>query len=369
MDADEFLEGTVQAAQDTPEESSKIESTVIDYIVEIKNFENNKCPKKGDALAMGFLSDTKIKIYLMLFSCDIGTRDRKGRIGSQNGPKHFIEYLQNSDEKMTFDKEKLSLYYIGNLTEKYLYRTRFQKMITNVLDINNQIYFGVGGSDDFLYYYINSLYERIFKEKLLEEEKQSIKKIDENIAIVHFDSKIDLFGTLDEITSLNYFKKIYQRLKESKFKCKVIFMGVQSLFVPSQIMDEIEELDQEIPTQVVWMRKDIRSRDSTDEHTQAGHAFKDALKDLKEDGFTNIEVSLDISVIKSREAPGRSDICTADGLTAEEAVDISNIAAGEHDVRSFIVTEYNPGVESKKTGKVLMDMTHGFIKSASENRA
>lgn len=98
MDADEFLEGVAAppaTAEETDdgigEDKSKIESTIIDYIVEIKNFENNKCPKKGDAFAMGFLADTKLKIYLMLFSCDVGTRDRKGRIGSQNGPKHFIE--------------------------------------------------------------------------------------------------------------------------------------------------------------------------------------------------------------------------------------------------------------------------------------
>lgn len=280
----------------------------------------------------------------------------------------LFSYLQSSTEKLEFDKEKLSLYYIGNLTEKYLYKSRFQKMITNVLDINNQIYFGVGGSDDFLYYYVNFLYERIFKDTIVEEKDQSIKKIDENIAIIHFDSKIDLFGTLDEITSLNYFRKIYQRLKESKFHSKVIFMGVQSLFVPSQILEEIDGLAVDVPTSIYWMRKDIRAAHPSDGLTQAGSVFQSAIDGLKEEGFTNIEVSFDISAIKAREAPGKSDIWTADGFSAAEAVEISTLAAAEELVRSFIVTEYNPGVESKKTGKVLMDMYHGFVKSAIENR-
>lgn len=331
MDADEFLEGPVKEAQDTQEAQtlSTAESSIIEYLVEIKSFENNQGPKKGDAFGLAFLSDTRTKIYLMLFSCDIGTRDRKGRIGSQNGPKHFIENLQKSDEKLVFDKEKIALYYIGNLTQKYLHRSRFQKMITNVLDINNQIYVGIGGSDDFVYYYTNFLYERIFKQILynnppegsnLDPKDQQLKEIDENIALVHFDSKIDMFGTMDEITSINYFQKIFKLLKDSKFKTKVVFVGIQSMFCPSQILDEIDynlkdsdENDLETgnfhhKTDIVWLRKNIRTLEPKEGQTQAGLAFTKILDNLKAEGFTNIEVSFDLSVLKAKEAPGRSDI-------------------------------------------------------------
>ena len=68
MDADEFLEGNIKESNDTIEENNTVESTIIDYIIEIKNFENNTCPKKGDAFSIAFLSDPKLKIYLMLFS-------------------------------------------------------------------------------------------------------------------------------------------------------------------------------------------------------------------------------------------------------------------------------------------------------------
>jgi hypothetical protein len=147
-------------------------------------------------------------------------------------------------------------------------------MITNVLDINNQVFVGIGGSDDFVYYYTNFLYERIFKQTLFRNppegsninlKNQQIKEIDENIALVHFDSKIDMFGTMDDITSINYFNKIFKLFKNSKLKTKVVFMGVQSMFCPSQILDEIDLIydetgesgvkDSEVKTDIVWLRK------------------------------------------------------------------------------------------------------------------
>mmetsp|Transcript_20153 Transcript_20153/g.17852 ORF Transcript_20153/g.17852 Transcript_20153/m.17852 type:complete len:195 (+) Transcript_20153:59-643(+) len=194
--------------------------------------------------------------------------------------------------------------------------------------------------------------------------------MEEDIAIIHFDSKIDLFGTKDEITSLNYFRKIYQRLQESKFKTKVVFIGIQSIFCPSQILDDINELSEEVPTDLYWLRKDIRTIEEEEtDNTQAGTVFSQALAKLNEEGFTNIEVSFDMSVLKAKEAPGRSDICTADGLTAKEAIDISTIAGNHSLVKSFIVSEFNPGIETTKTGKVLMSMFHNFINSASNNRS
>ena len=156
------------------------------------------------------------------------------------------------------------MYYIGNLTEKYLHRGRFQRMVTNALDAINQLFIGIGGSDDFLYYYIKFLYIRIFSQKfVVVEEDKKLKHIDENIAIIHFDSKIDMFGDMDATTSLNYFKKIYHHLKEAGFKSKVIFMGVQSLFCPHQIIDGLEEEKDHTDTEVIWMRKDIRTAELT----------------------------------------------------------------------------------------------------------
>lgn len=141
MDADEFLE----SATSQPSASS---NTLINIITEMKDFENYTPPSvEGGVFASAFSADTTLKLYLMLFSCDIGTRDRKGRIGSQNGPKHFIDFLQQDETQYTIDK--VQLYYIGNLIEKYLHRSRFQKMVTNVLEMSNQVYIGIGGSDDF----------------------------------------------------------------------------------------------------------------------------------------------------------------------------------------------------------------------------
>lgn len=262
----------------------------------------------------------------------------------------------------------MDIYYIGNLIEKYLHRGRFQRMITNVLDMNNQVFVGIGGSDDFVYYYIKFLYERIFKEKLVEDKDKKIKTISEDIAIVHFDSKIDLFGTMDAVTSINYFKKIYKILKESGFKSKIVFVGIQSIFCPSQILDEIDA-EADVQTQIYWIRKNIRTvKLDTEQNTQTGTIFTEILNNLQTDGFTNIEVSFDMCCLKSEFAPGRSDICTADGLTPDEAIDISKIAGANPLVKSFIITEFNPGVETKKTGKVLMDMFHNFIIGSTQRQ-
>ena len=200
MEPDEFLEGPAKVSKDQNAHDAKEDddfSTVIDYIIEIKDFENYQGVKKGGAFSLGFTADIKLKVYLMFFSCDIGTRDRKGRVGSMNGPKHFVKYLQNTEEKLKFDKDKMVIYYIGNLIEKYLHKPRIQKLITNVLNMNNQVFFGIGGSDDFSYYYFKYLYERIVAQKQAPEDSEDeLKIIDENIAIVHFDSKIDMFGKM-----------------------------------------------------------------------------------------------------------------------------------------------------------------------------
>ena len=102
------------------------------------------------------------------------------------------------------------------------------------------------------------------------------------------------------------------------------------------------------------------------EDTQAGAVLRGVLKQLVEDGFENIEVSFDLSAIKSEDAPGRSDVVTADGLTAEEAKDCSFIAGQSKNVRSYLTTEFNPGIESRKTGGLLLDMFHSFTSGAQE---
>ena len=323
MEPDEFLEGPTKSDKDVNAHQASDEddlSTVIDYIIEIKDFENYQSVKKGGAFSLGFTSDTKLKVYLMFFSCDIGTRDRKGRVGSMNGPKHFVKYLQNSEEKLKFDKDKMVIYYIGNLIEKYLTKPRIQKLITNVLNMNNQVFFGIGGSDDFTYYYFKYLFERIMAQKQdPEDSDDEVKKIDENIAIVHFDSKIDMFGKMNSITSINYFNSIYHTLSTSDIKWKVVFIGIQGLLCPSQIIDEIDITYSKIKTEYIWMRKNIRAIDTSDQKfkTSAGYAMQ-ILTDLQNEGFTNIEASFDLSVMKSDEAPGRSDIVTADGFTKDE---------------------------------------------------
>ena len=236
--------------------------------------------------------------------------------------------------------------------------------------MNNQVFIGIGGSDDFVHYYTNFLYERIFSQKLLKEEDQKLKHIDENIAIIHFDSKIDMFGSMDAVTSINYFNKIYKNLKQSGFHSKVIFMGLQSLFCPHHIIDEIDTFQDTVETQLVWMRKDIRTieMETDSQHTQTGSAFKTALSELQEQGFTNIEVSFDMCCLKGEMAPGRSDICTADGLTPEEAVDVMQLAGAHPLVKSMIITEFNPGVDTRITGKVLMDMFHSFISGTTQRQ-
>lgn len=193
------------------------------------------------------------------------------------------------------------------------------------------------------------------------------KTIDENIAIVHFDSKIDMFGSLESVTSINYFKSVYNALMLSGFKSKIVFVGIQSICCPGEIIDEIDTQYPNVSSEVVWMRKDIRTIEDTSSYeTQAGAVLSKILANLNSEGYTNIEVSFDLSSVKSEDAPGRSDIVTADGLTHSEAVECSYIAGSSNNVKSYIITEFNPGIESKKTGTLLMDMFKNFILGANQ---
>ena len=130
---------------------------------------------------------------------------------------------------------------------------------------------------------------------------------------------------MSSITSINYFNSIYHTLSNSELKWKIVFVGIQGLLCPSQIIDEIDNTYSNVKTEYVWMRKNIRSLDVPDEalQTAAGYAVNQVLNDLEKEGFTNIETSFDLAVMKSEDAPGRSDIVTADGLTKDEMCEVS----------------------------------------------
>ena len=142
------------------------------------------------------------------------------------------------------------------------------------------------------------------------------------------------------------------------------------MYCPSQVLDEIDNNYENITSDIYWMRKDIRTMNVIDEEhkTQAGNVLDKVLKELNNEEYDNIEISFDLAAIKSEDAPGRSDIVTAEGITADEAKEMSYIAGKSPNVKSFIITEFNPGIETRKTGALLMEMFHSLILGANDRQ-
>jgi len=90
-------------------------------------------------------------------------------------------------------------------------------------------------------------------------------------------------------------------------------------------------------------------------HGNAADLFSITLDELGQ----NIFVSFDIDSISSQDAPGVS--CPANvGLTAQEAVDICFISGASPNVRMMDISEFNPDIESYRTGRLVTLMIYNF---------
>jgi len=85
-------------------------------------------------------------------------------------------------------------------------------------------------------------------------------------------------------------------------------------------------------------------------------AFQNCLTELGDAVF----VSFDLDSVSSQDAPGVSSPANV-GLSAQEAIDICFASGKSPQVKLFDLSEFNPEVESYRTGRLVTLMFYNFV--------
>jgi len=110
--------------------------------------------------------------------------------------------------------------------------------------------------------------------------------------------------------------------------------------------------------EIIWLSH-IRNK-----NLSAGQYFKQVLDQVGQ----HIFVSFDIDSISSADCPGVS-APAANGLSAQEALDIC-FAAGQHsNVKLFDLSEFNPLIEEYRTGRLVAFMFYYFVLGVASRKS
>ena len=127
---------------------------------------------------------------------------------------------------------------------------------------------------------------------------------------------------------------------------------------------------------IYWLEKNIRRFPVSEKaidcqvvpnyelKTQAGQLMFRILKQLS-DTVDKIFFSFDIDSIDSQFCPGVSAPSVVGGLTEQEAIELCFLAGQNKKVGLIDFSEYNPAVESHRTGRLLANMVYEFCRGVS----
>ncbi|EAS01195.2 arginase (macronuclear) [Tetrahymena thermophila SB210] len=335
------------------------------------------------SLVSSFRPDMKEnRIFITGFPFDEGTYRNGGRIGAEQAPKSFRDLLQK--EKIYTDvlfEQRLKIYDLGDipkqkypdeddeehehirarqLTLEEAHLSQRQKL-GQILDYNLQfenrvVIFAIGGSNDQSYCNVQSIFD-CFPDK-----KIGVINIDSQFGVSQLKGNVVHNGSPFRLMLENpVFKK-----NESKF----IQFGAKG----SNCCQEDYEYLKQKGAQIYWLEKDIRryllNKNKNQEDsltTQAGQLFEDILNKLQQE-CDKIFISLDVESINAKFCPGVSSPSVTGGLSDLEVVEIVQVAAKCKKLIMMDLSEYNPAVESQRTGRFIVNLFYQFSYFFSQQR-
>jgi len=188
-------------------------------------------------------------------------------------------------------------------------------------------------------------------------------------ALAHKSSKIVLID-IDNTPKIKDLKKTLTKEQDnfliSSNITKVICFANQGAFYTE---DDLEFIKKE-KSQVICLEKQVRRTKSVPtigSRTQAGAYFNKILTENEQESDLII-LSINLASLNSFDAPG---VCSSStiGLSVQEIVEISQIAAKSPKLKMLCLTELNPAVENKKTSQIATDIFYNYCKSICEKRS
>lgn len=295
------------------------------------------------------------KVVILGFPYDEGVLRNGGRRGAELGPDCLRRFIPKTGPivncELGIDLSDFTISDYGNI-ESSDFEACHDKLRTKVLTILNKphkpIPFIIGGGNDqswsnglaFLSHCASNSYKPL---------------------IINIDSHLDV-RTLDDNNRLHSgcsFRLLTNDFIYKSIQGSLIEFSAQGSQCASAHVKYVEDNNGKI----IWMREIRRLRviernGIQDSVTQAGQAFEEILKGLKEN--EKVFVSFDVNSISCAYCPGVSSPSVDGGLTAEEALEIAFLAGKCEKVIIFDLSEYNPAVEDFKTGKLLSNIFYYF---------
>ena len=325
------------------------EKTFGDHVIEIKILELQKKTSNVHEVAV------------IGFPADEGTRIIGGRCGAERGPSVFRSILKSAFLCPFENIERLCIYDTGDicsmlteldLTLEKAHQRLEEASLALLSRTNSTIPFVIGGSNDQSYPNAKALLRS--------------KKDKEKIAVINIDAHFDVRDKIDDkVHSGSPFRLLLEDTDFTGSDGKFVEFASQG----SQCSLEHTTYLSKKNASIYWLDKDIRrSRIQSKEdgiYTQAGKVMSELLTKLSQE-YDSIFFSFDLDSINGAFCPGVSSPSVIGGLTDEEAVELAYLAGRCEKVSIMDVSEFNPAVESKRSGNLIVHMFYSFCKGVTE---
>ncbi|KAL4472330.1 hypothetical protein ABPG72_002813 [Tetrahymena utriculariae] len=328
------------------------------------------------SLVSSFRQDMKEnRIFITGFPFDEGTHRNGGRIGAEQAPKSFRDLLQK--EKLYTDtnfEKHLKIYDLGDIPkQKYpdedeeehehirarqltleeahlCQRQKLGLILDYNLQFNNRaVIFAIGGSNDQSYCNVQSIFD-CFPDK--------------KIGVINIDSQFGVSQLKGNIAHNGCpFRLMLENPVFKKNQSKLIQFGAKGSNCCQEDYDYLKSKG----VQIYWLEKDIRrylvNQNQLDSQndikhtliTQAGQLFEEVFDKLQQE-CDKIFISLDIESVNAKFCPGVSSPSVTGGLYDLEVIEIVQVAARCKKLIMMDLSEYNPAVESQRTGRLIVNV-------------
>jgi len=297
-------------------------------------------PRMGDLFVSKESASTSKKTVIALigYPWDEGVRRNGGRVGAKEGPAAFRKRLvlsgalENREVGINLCAH-VELVDFGDIAADDLESAHktLQSTVLKALD-SNFIPFIIGGGNDQSYSNAKAL----------------MGKYGGKIKVINIDAHLDVRPVQGGVVHSG--TPFRQLIDDVQFQGDFVEFAVQG----SQCSGEHALFILGKGGQIRWL-KDLRSTSTVEDH------FNNEIQ------HTPTFLSFDVDSIRGSDCPGVS--CPAViGLKAQEAVNIMELAGRNGQVKMVDFSEYNPGIENDRTGRLLSLMFYHFLLGVAQRK-
>lgn len=300
-----------------------------------------------------------IQVGLIGFPHDEGVRRNGGRIGAADGPEAFRSFLPKIgtllNPEFGIDLQSLVVHDFGDISKNLQLEAAHEALSEKVGELlaAGTVPFVVGGGNDQSYANASGLMEHLVKMKST------------SVGVINIDAHLDVRPLKDgKAHSGSPFRQLLEDASFKTLNGKFVEFASQGHQCSQEHWDYVLHHPNASLIPLSTLRGSVLGGLSHQQRSQCG--VEDAFYDLISGAIgEHIFISFDIDAIQSSDCPGVSAPGSI-GLSAQEALNICFLAGKSPKVMLVDVSEYNPSVESFRTGRLVALMLYYFLLGFSQ---